>query len=79
MRSLPSPLSAGSVQYRAATALPTSSPGQRLDSMAAQQSAIDANAACRGGKQQTNGTTRAWCPESLIDPDTLSVRDGQKH
>jgi hypothetical protein len=79
MRSLPSPLSAGSVQYRAETALPTSSPGQRLDSMASPRTAIDANTACRGGKQQTNGTTRAWCPESLVDPDTLSVRDGQKH
>jgi hypothetical protein len=42
-------------------------------------SAIDANAACRGGEQQRNGTKREWCPESLVDPDTPSVRDGQKH
>jgi hypothetical protein len=21
----------------------------------------------------------AWCPECLVDPDTLSVRDAQKH
>jgi hypothetical protein len=28
---------------------------------------------------QTNGTKREWCTESLVDPDTLSVRDGQKH
>jgi len=34
-------------------------------------SAIDANAACRGGKQQRNGTKREWCPESLETPDTL--------
>lgn len=24
-------------------------------------------------------TNREWCPESLVDPGTLSVRDGQKH
>ena len=34
-------------------------------------SAIDANAACRGGKQKTNGTKREWCPGSLETPDTL--------
>ena len=34
-------------------------------------SAIDANAACRGGKQKTNGTKREWCPGSLESPATL--------
>ena len=34
-------------------------------------SAIDANAACRGGKQKTNGTKREWCPGSLVPPATL--------
>jgi len=24
-------------------------------------------------------TNREWCPECLVDPDTLSVRDAQKH
>jgi hypothetical protein len=42
-------------------------------------SVIDANAACRGGEQQRNGTKREWCPEALVDPDTPSVQDGQKH
>ena len=28
---------------------------------------------------RANGTNREWCPESLVDPDTHSVRDGQKH
>jgi len=28
---------------------------------------------------KANGTKREWCPESLVDPDTLSVRDGHKH
>ena len=32
-------------------------------------SAIDANAACRGGQQQL-GTKREWCPVSLVVPAT---------
>ena len=34
-------------------------------------SAVDANAACRGGKHKRNGTKRAWCPESLVAFETL--------
>jgi len=34
-------------------------------------SAVDAKAACRGGRQQTNGTKRGWCPVSFMVPDTL--------
>ena len=28
---------------------------------------------------KANGTKREWCPEALVDLDTHSVRDGQKH
>jgi hypothetical protein len=42
-------------------------------------SAIDANAACRGGEQQSNGTKREWCPGSLVDLVLPSRGDGQKH
>ena len=36
-------------------------------------SVIDANAACRGGEQQRNGTKREWCPVSLVDPERLAL------
>ena len=67
------PLPAGSVQSRAEEAPPRAL-GQWLRSMnrIPTGSAIDANAACRGGKQQRNGTKREWCPESLVDPDRLA-------
>jgi hypothetical protein len=47
--------------------------GQWLDSMERLPagSAVDAKAACRGGRQQTTGTKRGWCPVSFMVPVTL--------
>ncbi len=47
--------------------------GEWLDPMdrLAAASAIEANAACRGGQQQDLGTKREWCPVSLVVPAAL--------
>jgi len=63
------PLPAGHVSHGANRRTPSlgamAHPMDRLHA----GSAIDANAACRGGQQQL-GTKREWCPVSLVVPAT---------